>query len=74
MTKYEENRKKYEEICEKYGEICGSGNWKSEAPSETGASHDIHLPSYIKALELGIIPSSPNISAGTWKNCELHPL
>ena len=42
--------------------------------AKRGASRHIYLSPYIKALELEIMPSSPHISSGTWRNSELHAL
>ena len=64
MKKYGENMKKNVAV----------GIRRAKHRAKGGASRHIYLFSYIKALEFGIISSSPHIGSETWKNGELHPL
>ena len=59
--KYVGNMKKYVEKCKKYERIRRLGMRRGKR----GASHHLYISPYIKALELGIIRSSPHVGSGT---------
>jgi len=63
QAEYVGNMKKYVENMKKYVAL-------GTRRAKRGASHRRYFSFHIKALAFGIIPSSPHIGSGTWKNCD----